>query len=105
MATARTRESGATTVDDRTVSNGAPAGMTRERMADVRERQRDRFGGFSWGADFFGFLCAAGLTGILAGIVSGAGAATGLTKESAETIGIGGAIALLVVLAIAYFRG
>ena len=105
MATARTRQAGATTVDDRNGANGAPAGLTRERMADVRERQRERFGGFSWGSDFFGFLCAAGLTGILAGIVSGAGAATGLTKESAETIGIGGAIALLVVLAIAYFCG
>jgi hypothetical protein len=106
MASTRTRTSGATSVDDRTaVDNGAPATMTREHLTDVRERQRERFGGFSWGADFFGWLCAAGLTGILAGIVTGAGAATGLTKGSADTIGLAGAIALLVVLGIAYFCG
>lgn len=85
----------------------------RTRLGTTRGRDRsaglavahDRFGGFSWGSDFFGFLAAAGLAGILAGIVTGAGAATGLTKDSAETIGLGGAIALLVVLAIAYFCG
>jgi hypothetical protein len=73
--------------------------------ADGLAVAHDRFGGFSWGSDFFGFLTAAGLTGILAGIVTGAGAATGLTKGSADTIGLAGAIALLVVLAIAYFCG
>jgi hypothetical protein len=74
-------------------------------MSAVREHQRDRFGGFSWGADFFGWLAAAGLTAILAGIVGGAGAALGLTKDSAETIGLSGAIALLVVLFLAYTAG
>ena len=78
----------------------------------VRERQRDRFGGFSWGSDFFGWLTAAGLTAILAGILSAAGTALALNEvggtvsgSEAETIGLAGGIALLVVLAIAYFCG
>ena len=80
--------------------------------AGVRERQRDEFGGFSWGSDFFGWLTAAGLTAILAGILSAAGTALALnevgssvTGSEAETIGLAGGIALLIVLAIAYFCG
>jgi hypothetical protein len=76
-------------------------------------RQRDEFGGFSWGADFFGWLVAVGIAALLTAIVAAAGAATGLTNEldspeataNAETIGLGGGIALLVVLAIAYYAG
>jgi hypothetical protein len=74
-------------------------------MTAVRARQRDRFGGFSWGSDFFGWLAAAGLAAILAGIVAAAGAALGLTKGSTDQIGLGGAIALLAVLFIAYVAG
>lgn len=99
---ARTTTQGAVSADGRTQVAGTGAGTRAEGM----EVAHDRFGGFSWGSDFFGFLCAAGLTGILAGIVSGAGAATGLTDGgSAKTITLAGAIALLVVLAIAYFCG
>jgi hypothetical protein len=75
-------------------------------------RAHERFGGFSWGSDLFGWLAAAGITAILAGVLSGAGAAIGLTEleESAgspsdETITIVGAVALLVVLAAAYYAG
>src|SRR4051794_14025931 len=32
-------------------------------MNEVRAQQRARFGGFSWGSDFFGWLAAAGLAG------------------------------------------
>jgi hypothetical protein len=86
--------------------------MTAERMRDVRARQRDEYGGINWGAAFFGWLVAVGLGAILIGLVAGAGAAVGLTELSgaeaasnAETIGLGGGIALLVVLAIAYYAG
>ena len=79
--------------------------------ADV-ERQRAEFGGISWGSTFFGWLTAAGLTGILAGILGATGAALALNEvgnrvgnAEAETIGIIGGIGLLVVLAIAYFCG
>ena len=76
-----------------------------ETMSAVRARQRDRFGGFSWGSDFFGWLAAAGLAAILAGIVAAAGAALGLTKGSTDQIGLGGGIALLAVLFVAYVAG
>ena len=80
-------------------------------MAAVRRHQREEFGGIAWGSSFFGWLTAVGLGAILAGLLSAAGAALALTegtstlRDNAETIGIGGGIALLVVLAIAYFCG
>ena len=74
-------------------------------MTALRARQRDRFGGFSWGSDFFGFLAAAGLAAILAGIVAAAGAALGLTEGSTDKIGLGGGIALLAVLFVSYLAG
>jgi hypothetical protein len=90
----------------------ATTGMTREHMRDVRARQRDEYGGINWGAAFFGWLVAVGLGAILVGLVAGAGAAVGLTQLSgseasanAETLSLGGAIALLVVLMIAYYAG
>src|SRR4051812_928132 len=80
--------------------------------ASRRERQRDEFGGFSWASTLAGWLSAAGLTAILAGILSAAGAALAISKvgdkvggSEAETIGLAGGIALLVVLALAYFFG
>jgi hypothetical protein len=85
---------------DRTGALVAPDTMTA-----VRARQRERFGGFSWGSDLFGWFAAAGLAAILAGIVAAAGAALGLTKASGATITLGGAIALLAVLFVAYVAG
>src|SRR5947208_2840332 len=76
-----------------------------ETMTAVRAHQRDRFGGLRWGAGFFGWLAAAGLAAILAGIVAAAGAALGLTKGSTQTIGVGGGIALVAVLFVAYVAG
>ena len=82
-------------------------------VREVRARQRDEYGGINWGAAFFGWLVAVGMTAILASILSAAGAAVGLTKgvsgsqasSSADTIGIVGAILLLLILAIAYYCG
>jgi hypothetical protein len=79
----------------------------------VHARQRDEFGGFSWGADFFGWLVAVGVAALLTAIIAAAGAATGLTNEAdsaeatanAETIGLAGGIAVLIGLAIAYYAG
>jgi hypothetical protein len=80
--------------------------------ASRRERQKDEFGGFSWLSTLAGWLSAAGLTAILTGILSAAGAALALnqvgskvTGSEAKTIGLAGGIALLVVLAIGYFFG
>jgi hypothetical protein len=87
-------------------------GLTREHVTDMRARQRDEFGGINWGAAFFGWLVAVGLGAILIGLVAGAGAAVGLTqlsgadaKSNADSIGLGGAIALLICLMIAYYAG
>jgi hypothetical protein len=81
-------------------------------LADSQNRQREKFGGISWGSTFFGWLSAAGLTAILAGLLGATGAALALNKvgdevkgSKTETIGIAGGIGLLVVLAIAYFGG
>jgi hypothetical protein len=93
----------------------APAGaaLTGEHMRTARARQRAEYGGINWGASFFGWLVAVGLGALLVGILAAAGAAVGLTQNvstndatsNAEEIGVGGAIALLVVLMIAYYCG
>ena len=118
-----TTRGGATAVADRpaTRTNGTtehtattPARRPddREHMRTVRARQREEFGGINWGAAFFGWLVAVGLGALLVGLLAAAGAAVGLTALSendatanADDIGIGGAIALLAALAIAYFCG
>jgi hypothetical protein len=105
------------TTDDRVADgNGDGAIDRRERrpelVGDVRARQREEFGGVNWGSAFFGWLVAVGMAAILLGLLSAAGTAFGLSdvsdseaKQNAETIGIIGAILLLIVLGIAYFCG
>jgi len=77
-----------------------------------RERQHDEFGGFNWGASFFGWLVAVGITALLTALLSAAGAAIGLTelssadtRSSADTISIVGGALLIAVLAIGYYAG
>jgi hypothetical protein len=114
----RHNEDGSTTaVADRPVQRTdetavRPAPLDREQMHAVRARQREEFGGINWGAAFFGWLVAIGLGALLVGLLAAAGAAVGLTALSeteaagnANEIGLGGAIGLLVALAIAYFAG
>ena len=107
-------EEGTTAVAERPVRHGngsATTALDRESMHAVRARQREEFGGINWGAAFFGWLVAVGLGALLVGFLAAAGAAVGLTDLSddaagnASEVGIGGAIALLVALAIAYFAG
>jgi len=96
-------------VDDR-VERHQPV-LAPAALDTMRARQRDRFGGIQWGSDFFGWLCAIGLASILTAVLVGAGVALGLSTSdasdanSAQQIGLGGGIALLVVLAIAWFCG
>ena len=77
-----------------------------------RERQHEEFGGFNWGASFFGWLVAVGITALLTALLSAAGAAIGLTelsdqeaRSSADTISIVGGALLIAVLAIGYYAG
>ncbi len=86
---------------------GAAAGP-----AVARERQRDEYGGFNFGAAFFGWLVAVGIAVLLTALLSAAGAAIGLTdlsegeaEANAETISILGGILLIAVLAISYYAG
>jgi amino acid transporter len=102
---------GATAVAERPAGNPG-ARRTSEQMHATRARQREEYGGVNWGAAFFGWLVAVGLGSLLVAIVAAAGAAVGLTQvsggeveQNAESIGLGGAIVLLVVLMIAYYCG
>ena len=77
-----------------------------------RRRQREEFGGFNWGAAFFGWLVAVGITALLTALLGAAGAAIGLTqlsesdaKSSADTISIVGGILLILVLVLGYYAG
>jgi hypothetical protein len=98
-----------TTTDDTAVDTRPAA---RDRLQTVRARQRDEYGGINWGAAFFGWLVAVGLGALLVGLLAAAGAAVGMTELSttdgaanADSIGLGGAIALIAALAIAYYCG
>ncbi len=100
----------------RAAGNGAATtdrGEARRDAAGVdRERQHEEFGGFNWGASFFGWLVAVGITALLTALLSAAGAAIGLTelssadaRSSADTISIVGGALLIAVLAIGYYAG
>jgi hypothetical protein len=82
---------------------------TTDSLAAVRARQRDEFGGVNWGASFFGWLVAVGIAALLVSILVAAGAAVGLTESDvttgADELSLGGAIALIVVLVLAYYTG
>jgi len=95
-----------------TTTEGAHA--TRGAARDAVAAQRARFGGIKWGAAFFGWLSANGLAVVLIALLSAAGVAIGLTNgvdtadeaaAQADTLGIAGGIAILVVLFLAYLAG
>jgi amino acid transporter len=91
---------------------GAPTSPGPAAVARAHERQREAYGGINWGAAFFGWLVAVGMAVLLTGLLGAAGAAIGLTgvsdadvAEQSDTLTLGGAIALLVVLILAYACG
>jgi MFS family permease len=112
------RDKGGTTdrdsYDDRDRYDGRDRAV-RERTggpAVVQQRQRDEYGGFNFGAAFFGWLVAVGMAVLLTALLSAAGAAIGLTeltegeaKSNAGTISIVGGVLLIVVLALSYYAG
>jgi hypothetical protein len=90
------------------------ARVSRGTARDAVAAQRAAFGGIKWGAAFFGWLSANGLAVLLVALLSAAGVALGLAQgvdtadeaaQQAETLGIGGGIAVLVVLFLAYVAG
>ena len=86
----------------------------------VTARERAAYGGIKWGSAFFGWLSAMGLAVILTGLVAGAGTALGLANDvsgsevvgdvasgngNGTTIGIAGAIAVLLIILVSYYAG
>ena len=108
-AVAREHDADRDGVDDR-MERHEPV-LAPSALATMRARQRDRFGGIQWGSDFFGWLCAIGLASLLTAALVGAGVALGLSTDdatnadTADQIGLGGGIALILVLAVAWFCG
>lgn len=98
-------------VDDR-----REAGALAAERRQVAAREREAFGGVKVGAAFFGWLTAFGMATLLTALLAATGAALGLGVEDVdaaadavgldgETIGWIGAIALLVILFLAYYCG
>jgi hypothetical protein len=99
---------------DTTATRTDGASVSRGAARDAVAAQRARFGGIKWGAAFFGWLSANGLAVVLVALLSAAGVALSLAQgldtadeavNSAETLGVGGGIAVLVVLFLAYLAG
>ena len=84
--------------------------------------QRERFGGIKAGSAFFGWLTATGMSVLLIALLAAAGVVFGVATNStvsvdqavqesqqatgtAQTVGLVGAITLLVVLLVAYYCG
>jgi hypothetical protein len=81
---------------------------------EVVSRQKDAFGGMKFGSCFFGWLTASGTAVLLAALVTGVGAALGLTRDvdvtnptpaQTESISFVGGIVLLAIIFVAYLAG
>jgi hypothetical protein len=86
-----------------------------------RAAQKRRFGGIRWGSAFFGWVTATGMAVLLTGLVAGIGAAFGLATTpggpaqaldqaardpaTARTVGVTGAVVVLVILLVSYYCG
>lgn len=112
--------------DDREPVPAQTVDRDRDGVADAREgslhdtvvqREKERFGGMKFGSAFFGWLTALGALVLLTAVVAAIGAATGLNapevvedaaEAASENIGgatVIGAIAIALVLFVAYFAG
>ena len=101
--------------DDRA---GAAAGAGYDRSPrdhhEVVARQKEQFGGMKFGACFFGWLAATGMAVLLTALAAGIGTGLGISRNvnssdatagNIQTAGIVGAVALLVIVLIAYYCG
>jgi hypothetical protein len=114
--TTTSRPASSGTPTSRTV--GADVGSSAETTQpatgrDLVRQQKERFGGMKFGAGFFGWLTATGtavlLTGLLTAVGLGVGSQQDLTPAQVgggpRTLGVAGAIVLLVVILVAYYCG
>src|SRR4051812_43470036 len=85
-------------------------------LGDMVEAEKERYGGVKVGAAFFGWLTAVGMSVLLTALLAATGAAVGVATgtvdqassqatQNPQTIGLWGAVALAVVLLVAYFCG
>jgi hypothetical protein len=115
---ASTDQTDTTTRNDRVVDDERTAARTEPRNEPRNEHvvevsPRERFGGTNWGACFFGWLVAVGLTVLLAAITSAIATAVGANlnwsihdaENNAGTIGVAAAIAIAVIMFIGYYAG
>ncbi len=104
-------------IDDGPVTRTDPVATDDTTTLDRREvvgRQKDAFGGMKFGSCFFGWLTASGTAVLLVALVTGVGAALGLsqnvdvtnpTTAQTESIGFIGGIALLAIIFVSYLAG
>jgi hypothetical protein len=104
-------------VDDRSVTHTDPVVADDTTTLDRREvvgRQKDAFGGMKFGSCFFGWLTASGAAVLLIALVTGVGAALGLTQNvdvtnptaaQTESIGFVGGIILVAIIFVSYLAG
>jgi hypothetical protein len=92
--------------------SGVPPTQTEHGRAAPVDERRERFGGFNFGAAFFGWLVAVAITVLLSAVAAAIGGGIGSAVSSgpgalqnAGGIALAGGIVLLVILAIAYFAG
>jgi hypothetical protein len=97
---------------DRDVRDGQDLGVLDR--ATVIRREREAYGGVKIGSAFFGWLAATGTAALLAALVAAAGTAVGvLSGATAATdpnpavvwTGVSGAVAVILVLFVAYYCG
>ncbi|MET0418633.1 MAG: hypothetical protein ABW022_21675 [Actinoplanes sp.] len=104
-------------VDDRPVTRTDPVVTDDSTTLDRREvvgRQKDAFGGMKFGSCFFGWLTASGTAVLLVALVTGVGAALGLSQNvdvtnpttvQTESIGFVGGMVLLAIIFVSYLAG
>ncbi len=106
-------------IDDEQTHRAMPTTIPPDRQT-VAAREKERFGGMSFGSGFFGWLTATGMAVLLITLVAAAGVALGIASNdtvdqvvqdsqtdngTARTVGLVGGILLLVILFISYFCG
>jgi hypothetical protein len=102
--------------DTETDTNSAavPVDSQNSLREDVLERERRNFGGMKVGSAFFGWVAAMGIAVLLTALVAATGAAIGqrtsgdlgdVVNDNASAIGLWGAVALAVILFVAYYCG
>lgn len=101
----------------RDAQDDRPALPASAERAALLQHEKDTFGGMKFGSAFFGWLTATGMAVLLTALVAAAGAVFGLSTNTdlndaadqvaadPQTVGITGAIVLLVILLLSYFAG